>query len=300
MKTAVAISLLLLLALPVAARPVFSPDRAWEHLLAQCEMGPRNPGSPGHAACLQWMVETLEGWGYSVERHAFSMDDPYGEGQLHLTNIRAWTPGGGEAPLALAAHWDTRPRADMDPDPARREEPILGASDGASGVAVLLELARLCAAEPPDMPVEFLFFDGEDYGLAGRHEHYLLGSRRFVRDHPDYRPRLLILLDIVGGRTLRLPMEGHSLRSAPRQMDELYAMAEDLGLSAFRRLRGPTVWDDHVPFIEKGIPAIDLVDLSYPQWHTVADTPEACSPGSLAQVGDLMTYMLWESGGLGK
>lgn len=295
MKVSIALTLCLALAVPAGAAPGFSSERAWEYLIAQCEMGPRNPGSEGHAACLEWMAQALEGWGYSVERHEFSVKDPYGEGRLFLTNLRAWMPGAQDRPLALAAHWDTRPRADRDPDPARRDEPIIGASDGASGVAVLLEVARACAENPPPLPVEFLFFDGEDYGLAGHPEHYLFGSRRFVRDHPQYRPRLLILVDLVGGKTLRLPMEVFSLGSAPGALRDLYGIAAELGLTAFVPKKGWSVWDDHVPFIEKGIPAVDFVDLDYPQWHTTADRPDACSPRSLAQVGDLLIYAIFET-----
>jgi hypothetical protein len=289
--------ILALICLPLAAAtaaPAFPSGEAWSYLLAQCEMGPRNPGSPGHARCAAWLADSLRAWGYVVEEHRFAMADPYSDATLELVNLRAHRPEWPEPGLVLAAHWDTRPWAEKDPDPARREEPILGANDGGSGVAVLLALARLCAERPPPQPVEFLFFDGEDYGKPGDLQHYLLGSRRFVRDHPEYRPELLILLDLVGGKRLRVPMEGYSLRGAPGPLARLFRLAGELDLGAFQPRPGPEVYDDHLPFLERGIPALNLVDLSYAEWHTHADRPEACSRASLAQVGTLLVHYLYE------
>ncbi len=294
----IAILLLACLTPSASARPPvdFPAGEAWGYLEEQCEMGPRNPGSPGHARCAAWIATRLEGWGYTVERHAFQVADPYGEGSLDLLNLRAHLPGAPESgpAVALAAHWDTRPWADMDADSTRRGEPILGANDGASGVAVLLALARVCAENPRHKPVEFLFFDGEDYGQAGQHDHYILGSRRFVQDHPLYRPGLLILLDMVGGKNLSIPREGYSLRISKAQTNALFALAESLGLSAFKQRIGASVLDDHIPFLQAGIPAVDLIDMDYPEWHTHGDTPEACSVGSLQQVGTLLVHYLYE------
>ena len=295
MRRALALLVLALPAAAAAAPPVFPADEAWSYLEAQVAMGPRHPGSPGHARCAAWLATRLGEWGYALEEHRFRVPDPYAPvDTLRLVNFRARLPGAAGPILALAAHWDTQPWAQRDPDPARRNEPILGANDGASGVAVLLAVARLCAASPPPRRVEFLFFDGEDYGRMGHREGYLLGSRRFVRDHPGYRPELLVLLDMVGGRDLRLPMEQNSLRGARPQLTALYDLAADLGLSAFEARPGHDVYDDHVPFLEAGIPAVNLVDLDYPQWDTTADLPAACSPASLAQVGTLLLHYLYE------
>ncbi|MDP6419424.1 MAG: M28 family peptidase [Candidatus Krumholzibacteria bacterium] len=285
----------LLISLPALAFPSFNEGRAWEDLLAQCDMGPRNPGSPGHKLCGEWIARSLEDLGYEVERHRFQKADPYGPDSLSLVNIRARMPGADGLPVAFAAHWDTRPRAEMEKEKARRKLPIPGASDGASGVAVLMELARICAEVPPPLPVEFLFFDGEDYGKAGEREHFLLGSRTFVEDHPSWTCRLLLLVDLVGGKNLKLPMEAYSLAALPQEMALIYSLAAELGLPAFLPRRGTAVWDDHVPFLEKGIPAIDLVDLEYRYWHTLEDRPENCSPNSLLQVGTLLLALLYES-----
>ncbi len=295
MKALIVLSTLALASAALGEIPGFSADRAWGHLITQCEMGPRNPGSEGHEACGDWIAESLKGMGYQVEIHSFTMPDPYSDGELELSNYRAWRAGPTEAPLVFAAHWDTRPRADLEEDESLQEQPILGANDGASGVAVLMELARLCAETPPPLPVEFLFFDGEDYGLAGHREHYLLGSTRFLRDHPSYRPRLLVLLDMVGGRSMSIPMEPFSMDAAPGQLSRIFDLAEAMDLPAFRREMGPAVWDDHIPFIRRGIPAVDLVDLRFDEWHTLADTPEACSPESLDQVGRLCARMIFET-----
>jgi len=277
------------------AEPLFDREAAWADLISQCGFGPRNPGSQGHAACGKWISQALTRWGYRVEEHRFQMEDPYSEARLELTNYRASRGPAREAPLVFAAHWDTRPWADQEKEDSLRGEPILGANDGASGVAVLLELARLCSRTPPPLPVEFLFFDGEDYGKKGRRDLYLLGSKRFAADHPGYRPRLLVLLDMVGGRDLRILQEPYSRQSAPGQLDYIFRLAEEMALPAFRAETGPAVYDDHIPFIRLGVPAVDLIDFHYPEWHTLADRPDACLPSSLGQVGDLCLRMIFET-----
>jgi Zn-dependent M28 family amino/carboxypeptidase len=142
--------------------------------------------------------------------------------------------------------------------------------------------------------VDLLFFDGEDYGREQDHQHYLIGSRRYVRDHPQYRPRALILLDMVGDADLRIPMEGYGAKRAPELTARVFERALSLGLPAFVREEGPAVLDDHTPFLAVGVPAVDLIDFDYPAWHTLGDTPAACSPESLEQVGRLLVSLLYE------
>lgn len=279
---------------PATAGPVpaFDADRAWEHLKTQVEFGPRVPGTPGHAACLSWMLERLRARADEVQPHVFVFDDPYSDENVQATNIRASFRPELEPRIAIAAHWDTRPRADQD-TPENHDTPIPGANDGASGVAVLLALADLFAENPPPVGVDLLFFDAEDWGKEGDPDHYLLGSRRFVQDHPRYRPRALILLDLVGDADLRIPMEGYSLQAAPALTQMVFQRAMVLGLPAFDPVRGGAVLDDHVPFLQAGVPAVNLIDFDYPYWHTLEDTVDKCSPDSLRQVGELVVALLW-------
>ena len=158
---------------------------------------------------------------------------------------------------------------------------------------MLLTLARLCAETRPRRSVEFLFFDAEDSGKPDQLDNYIIGSRRFVRDHPEYRPGIFILLDLVVGKGLRIPMEGYSAVNAPAWTSAIFKRAEELGLGAFVAERGPAVYDDHVPFMEQGIPAVDLIDFDFPQWHTTGDTPDKCSGASLEQVGRLMVDLIY-------
>jgi Zn-dependent M28 family amino/carboxypeptidase len=193
--------------------------------------------------------------------------------------------------VLLGAHYDSRPWADRDSG-AARELPVPGANDGASGVAVLLELAELLSQWDPGIGVDLALFDGEDYGKEEDHDYYLLGSRHFVRSMGAYRPRAMLLLDMVGDADLRIPMEGNSLRAAPGLTSLVFAVADSLGVSQFDPVPGPPVLDDHVPFLRARIPAVNLIDFDYPPWHTQRDLPEACSPESLEAVARVVLHVL--------
>jgi len=271
----------------------FDQDAAWGYLIKQVGFGPRNPGSEGHDACLDWLIEALRERADRVEPHTFVIADPYSGAPLQLTNIKASFRPDERIRVAFAAHWDTRPRADRD-DSLVADTPIPGANDGASGVAVLLALADLLQVSAPSLGVDLLFFDGEDYGKEGDPENYLLGSRRFVSDFPDYRPQALVLLDMVGKPDLRIPMEAWSLSRSRSLVNVVFNRALALGLDALEPVPGPAVLDDHIPFLEQGIAAVDLIDMDYPAWHTLDDTPENCSAESLGQIGRLLAALISE------
>jgi glutaminyl-peptide cyclotransferase len=189
-----------------------------------------------------------------------------------------------EVRILLLAHWDTRPIADMERDPAKAAKPIVGANDGASGVAVLLELMRVTKNLSPKIGLMFLMTDGEDLGPDL--DEMFLGAKAFVKRMPSPRPDYGILLDMVGDKDLKIPMEPNSYYYAPELMREFYANAQRMGLgSTFPSEVGPAIEDDHIPLNQAGIPTIDLIDFSYPYWHTLADTPDKCSPQSLGKVG---------------
>jgi len=283
---------LLLVVLVGSPARAFDQDAAWSYLLQQVEFGPRAPATAGHEACLDWMMGHLRERADLVEPHTFAISDPYGDRTLQLTNLKASFRPEAPVRVAFAAHWDTRPRADRDDPPV--DEPIAGANDGASGVAVLLALADALAGDPPPIGVDLIFFDGEDYGKEGDLEHYLIGSRRFVQDFPAYRPAALVLIDMVGRKGLRIPMEGQSLAASPTLTRVVFNRALAIGLDAFEAVPGRPVYDDHIPFLERGIPAVDLIDLDYPEWHTLRDTPENCDPDSLGQVGRLLWALIHE------
>jgi len=273
--------------------PPPEPDaaRAFADIVAQVECGPRTPGSPGAACCREYIRAQLQPLAARIAEQAFTIADPYGGDSLRLVNVQANFHPERPIRVLLAAHYDTRPRADRDTGLAR-EQPIPGANDGGSGVAVLLEIGRALAGWDPGIGVDLVFFDGEDYGREGDLDHYLLGSRHFVRTMGAYRPRAMILLDMVGDADLRIPIEGNSQRGAPWLVDLVYGVAESLGVTQLPRTAGRALYDDHVPFLQARIPAIDLIDFDYPAWHTLADTPERCSPESLRQVARVVLHTL--------
>lgn len=270
----------------------FSGERAFELLVRQVEFGPRVPGSEAHAQALNWMAEFLREQWAEVMPHTFRAPNVRGEGTLRLTNLKASLAPGQEPRYAFAAHWDSRPVADRQPG-GPVDQGVPGANDGASGVAVLLAMAELLADAPLPIGVDLLFFDGEDYGHEGFPGQYCLGSRQFVADFPGYRPSGLILLDMVGDADLRIPMEATSLYHAQPLVQTVFNRAAALGLPAFDAVPGRAVTDDHVAFLQAGIPAVDLIDLEYAAWHTLEDLPDQCSPESLEQVGRLLLALIF-------
>jgi len=274
----------------------FSGESAFRYLVQQCEFGPRNPGSTGHSECLQFLVEELRKFTHIVSTQQFLHRDTDLDKILTMHNIIARFPGTNHRaqPVLLAAHWDTRPRADRDPNPENRNNPIIGANDGASGVAVLLETARIFSEFPPPIPVDILLTDGEDYGKEGEIHNYFLGAKHFAKNLPKIPYKLGILLDMIGDKDLRIPREAYSVETLPDFVDSVWKRARNLGLKAFTRRKGPYVLDDHQPLIEAGVPIIDIIDFDYDYWHTLEDTPDKCSAESLKQIGMLILSIVYE------
>jgi glutaminyl-peptide cyclotransferase len=272
----------------------FSGARAMHWVHAQCDLGPRPPGSDALERLRRLIEAHADSLGLPVARMCFQADDPWNGGQVELCNLVVSVgPAGGDR-LWLGAHYDTRPAADRDPDPERRDEPLLGANDGGSGTAVLLHLMELLAADPPPRGVDLIFFDGEDSGHGGQTGGFCLGSKRLAATWDDFgsplasgRPRAMVLLDMVGRRGLRIGMEGYSLRWAPDLTRAVFDRAAELKLPAFVPSPAQPVYDDHVPLLQAGIPSVDLIDFNFPEWHTTGDVPAVCDPASLGQVGAL-------------
>jgi hypothetical protein len=281
--------LLLFSALSITA---FDGQSAFTYLTAQCNLGTREPGSQGHKAAKAYFEAFLKRQKGKYCRVDFTWKDPRTGKSLSLTNFHIVFPGRTKKRVLLCAHWDTRPWADRDPDPLRRTLPIPGANDGASGVAVLMALCSLLTLRPAEQTVEVVFFDGEDSGRDG-HEYFCIGSRHFAKTADPSKYTYAVLLDLVGEKDLRITKEAHSVQSAPWLVRRIFSLAHDQKLDCFVDLPGPAVYDDHIPLIEKGIPAVDLIDFDYPHWHTMADTPDKCSPKSLECVGTLLEALIY-------
>ena len=283
--------------------PEFDASRAYGLVREQTAFGPRVPGTAAHDSTRAWLVERLGVYADRVVEQQIQIPDPRDTSRTFAgTNVIAsWRPEARRRVL-LAAHWDSRPVADNDPDPARRIEPVLGANDGASGVAVLMEIARLLNQHPLEgaLGVDVVLFDLEDLGTVDpavapdRRVPFAMGSEMFVRDNVGYRPEWGVLLDMVGDRDLRIPKEGYSVQYAPRVVERVWAAARRAGAPAFLDEVGPAIQDDHVPFLREGIPVIDVIQTPFPDtWHTTSDTPDRVSAESLGQVGRTLVQLLW-------
>ncbi len=288
---AVTAALTLLATAGCGGAPVFDGERAYDDLVAQCEFGPRYPGSEGHAAVREWLAARLGESADDVGLQWFTYE--WTGGELELCNIVASYHPELRERVLLAAHWDTRSVAERDPDPARREEPILGANDGASGVAVLLELGRMVAAQPPNVGVDIVLFDAEDGGDEGGLGAWCIGSSYYARNLGAYCPRYAIVVDMVGDCDLEIPREPYSQSAAPELMELVWSSAGRLGVTAFADRTGTAIYDDHVPLAQAGLAVIDLIDLDYPYWHTVEDTPDKCCAESLSDVGRVVADVIY-------
>ncbi|MBI4730751.1 MAG: M28 family peptidase [Chloroflexi bacterium] len=253
----------------------FDGQRAYQDVLAQVAFGPRIPGSSSHAQEVIYIISELEEAGWQVV-----LQNTTWEG-FPVENIIAYRGIQGEAPtILLGAHYDSRLFADQDTGPGAGEA-VPGANDGASGVAVLLELARTL---PEDIaPVWLVFFDAEDNGgLEGRD--WAMGSRAFVASLAA-PPQAVVIVDMVGDEDLNLNIEA---TSDPALAEEIWGLAADLGYEQFIQETRFSLLDDHTPFLEAGIPAAVIIDFEYPFWHTTADTTDKVSPASLQAVGDTL------------
>lgn len=265
----------------------FSGKSAYKEVLLQVSLGPRNPGSIGHSDLQDYLQLKLTDYGYTVEVQSFVHMLPNGS-SLSLQNIVAKKGNESNGLLLIGAHYDTRPISDNDDDPQKRNLPILGANDGASGVAVLLELARVYSEVDLPIGLWFLFFDAEDIG--GVYGPYSLGSSTFVSGLPDELLPLVkgvIIVDMVGDSDLEIFYEHNSHSGLSRELTEqIWEIGSDLGYSGYFKPKvRHNVYDDHIPFLEKGLPTTLIIDFDYEYWHTQKDTADRVSPSSLQIVG---------------
>lgn len=285
---------------PTPGRPSFDGNAAFSHVLTQVGFGPRVPGTQGHRMQLDWMVARLDSLAPEVAVDTFSHVTAEGD-SLTLYNVAARFRPDATRRILLLAHWDTRPRSDQAADPAQQEIPVPGANDGASGTAVLLELAGLLSQVMPPMGIDLLLVDGEDYGPGV--EDMFLGAERYAStlESLDVRPIYGLLLDMVGDADPLFLQEEWSAQAAGVVVQKVWDAAERLGYSdTFPKLVGDRVADDHLPLINAGLPTANLIDFSYgpgnAYWHTPEDTPERLSPVTLEMVGEVVTELIYSGG----
>jgi glutaminyl-peptide cyclotransferase len=271
----------------------FDGRTAFTYIERQMAFGPRIPGTPGHVKTGDWLLAELRARADTVIVQEIGHVTRGGQ-TLHLRNFFArFRPQAAERVLFLA-HWDTRPHADQSQNLGQQRLPVPGASDGASGVAVLLGVADVLKKKPATVGVDLLFVDGEDYGDFADSADVLIGSRYFAAHQPPgYQPLFAVLFDMVGDKDLQIYQENNSVAFAPEVVQRVWQAAAALG---YARTFVPTVrhtlTDDHVALQQAGIHAIDVVDFDYPYWHTTEDTIDKVSAASLQIVGDVAVALV--------
>ncbi len=289
-----------------AARPHFDTDSAMAFLKAQTDMGPRVPGSDAHRKCGDYLYGTLKRLGADTVMEQLVTVTAWNGDRLPLRNIMGrFNIRNGVRPVLLVAHWDSRPWADAEDDPERAGKPIDGANDGASGVAVLLEIARQASVKGTNMPLDILLVDGEDYGNSDAPDgdsSWCLGTQAWLGNSPynsSPTPRYGILLDMVGGRDARFHREYFSDRHAPGLVDMIWNTAASIGLSdRFVNEPGGAVTDDHVFLNRAGIPTVDIIENKNPAtgtfnttWHTHGDNYSNIDPTTIRDTGRLVSKL---------
>jgi hypothetical protein len=279
-----------------AAQPVaFDGRRALDYVRELCKIGPRISGSDGMKKQQELLKAHFEKNGAKVEFQRFTARQASRPKPVELANIIIiWHPDRNRRVL-LCSHYDTRPKADQEPDPRRWDEPFVSANDGTSGVALFMELAHHMKQLPTEVGVDFGLFDGEEYVFDGPQgkDRYFLGSEHFADDYkrrpPAHQYAGAVLLDLFAGKHPSYPVEQNSGFLARGLTEEVWRIAAEQGVTAFKNQWGPAVNDDHLALNRAGIPAVDIIDFDYPHWHRLSDLPEQCSAESLANMAKVLT-----------
>lgn len=285
--------------------PEFIADSAYYFIEKQLSFGPRNPNSTGHSAMKVWLRSYLGEVSMGNFYEQKFKKAGYDHDILNLSNFIIAVNLQAKDRIVLAAHWDTRPRADNETDPKKSIIPIWGADDGGSGVAIILELLRIMKNNQPDIGIDFLLFDGEDYGYSSDLNNYFLGSRYWSTGAKEsYKPRFGILLDMVGAKNAAFYQERYSLSEAPYLVSQIWDVASDLGHSDyFIQVRGGYVTDDHVVMnAHTNFKTIDIINHNpgdkenngfAPHWHTLNDDISIIDKNTLKAVGQTLLELIY-------
>lgn len=289
--------------------PDFNADSAYIYLQEQCNFGPRTMNSTAHDKCEKWIIQKFEQYGCKVTTQKATLNG-YDGTPLRSTNIIASYNPKATTRIMFCAHWDCRPWADNDPDSTNWHKPIVAANDAASGVGVMIELARILKGSGLELGVDFICFDAEDYGTPQWFEGedpgdtWALGAQYFANNLPEgYAPRYGILLDMVGGVGAKFYREGMSMQYAPAIVKKVWNAACQVGYgSYFPKDDGGMITDDHIPVNQTAnIPCIDVIPYypdcaqsSFgPTWHTIADNMDNIDKNTLKAVGQTMVQVLF-------
>ena len=276
--------------------PEFDGSRALECLVRQVSFGPRVPGSIASADCRRYLVDFFRNLGGAVDTLPFIHNDKTTGKAVSMCNILVRFTGSAAGPkdnYLLAAHYDSRPRAEYDPDTTRRNQAIPGANDGASGVAVLMELGNLLATQKTRVNLDIVLLDGEDWGYPGDLNEYFLGAKAMLSRNIKGKYQFAILVDMIGDKDLTVYREEFSNKYSPKVTDLIWRTAAELKENHFIDSVGYGVQDDHLSFMTIDLPSAVIIDFIYPYWHTTQDTPDKCSSESLRAVGRVLSTILY-------
>lgn len=278
----------------LSATNEFDAAAAFGYVQQQVAFGPRVPGTTAHKAMGDWLVTELRRRADTVIVQEWVHTTAEGQ-RLPMRNVLARFRPADTRRVLYLAHWDTRPRSDKETDPALAAQPVPGANDGGSGVAVLIGVADALKKSPPTVGVDLLFVDGEDYGSFDTGVDVLIGAKYFAEHLPsaDYRPLLGVLWDMVGDENPVFEQEANSVQSAPEVVQRVWTTAQRLGHGAvFSNRAGLAITDDHVPLNAAGLRVIDVIDLDYPWHHMTGDTPDKVSSSTLGIVGSVAVAVI--------
>ena len=280
---------------PAARAVPFDGKRAMEYLKAVCDIGPRMSGSPGMKKQQALLRKHFAALDLTVTEQTFTAQQASQRQGVEMTNLIVSIHPDRKRRVILCSHYDTRPIADQEMDPRKWREPFVSANDGGSGVAFLMEFANHAKHLRPDLGVDLVFFDGEEYIFEKDRDRYFFGSQHFAKEWkkargPDYAAA--VLLDMIAGKDPRFPVEGHSWFGATQLCRDLWNIAQEQGCKAFAHEIGQHVLDDHIALLKAGIPAVDIIDFDYPHWHRLTDTPENCAPDGMEQVARVLNVWL--------
>ena len=297
-------------AIQKAVRPEFNPDSSFAFIQRQVLFGPRVNNSKAHRECLKYLVSSFEKYECTVQLQSGSITAHDGK-KLEFSNVIAALNPNANMRLMISAHWDSRPWADNDQDESYWEKPIDAANDGASGVAVILELARTLSLDSnfinSDIGIDFILFDAEDYGISNIPKSFCYGSQYwqksplFIGERPIYG----INLDMVGGKNAHFYYEGFSNEYARHVLDKVWGVAANLGYSdMFHREMSYPITDDHLYVNYAGIPCIDIIHRDpttgsfVNTWHTHDDRIDEISKETLKAVGQVLVELVYKELGI--
>jgi hypothetical protein len=279
----------------VATSTGFSGSAAYGYAKTQVDFGPRVPGSPAAKLAGDWIIKQMRARADTVIVQSFTYTTADGK-KLPLRNILARFRPELPERILYVTHWDSRPVSESASTDAEKKLPVPGANDGASGVGMFVALGDVLKKTRPNVGVDLLFTDGEDYGEFGPPEVDVLIGAKYFANHlpsPGYKPLYGVLWDMIGDKDLRIPYEMNSFQQAPEVVSRVWQTAADLGHGdVFVQESGGLITDDHIPLLNAGLRVIDVIDLLYPPHHTPQDTMDKISAKSLGIVGDVATALV--------